>query len=190
MSSATNTLTTGLLAVAGIGLAIYCWPMSDADVPRYISVVRLVEGRHNSAFTPGPSPVVTLAVRNSHSWRDSPTNLWVACGASGTVDDVGSFVNKLVTFDAEPVYTVGGSGHAVQYVPAGRTVNLDFQTQAGMPSHDLRAGETVTEPCVIGVDQEQAMARAGHRENGPETSGQWVDLTQHGRNLGFNTKRN
>jgi hypothetical protein len=88
------------------GLAVYFWPMGNDDVPQYITITAIVQGKHNSAFSHGPNPVVTLAVHNSQPWRTSPSNLWVACDAAGTNDDAGSYADKLVAFEAEPMHTV------------------------------------------------------------------------------------
>jgi hypothetical protein len=72
-------------------------------------------------------------------------------------------------------------------VPGNSTVNLDFQTQAGMRQYDLRAGETFSGNCVVGADQQQALALAGFREDSQDEQGRWVTLTRLGEKLGLTT---
>jgi hypothetical protein len=65
-------IATPFLIVAEVN-HIITGPMSDSDVPHFVTAGRLVQGRHvaGGSF----HDVVTIVITNTHTRRETPTNL-------------------------------------------------------------------------------------------------------------------
>lgn len=177
-------IATPFLVIAEVN-HIITGPMSDSDVPHFVTAGRLVQGRHATGGSFGD--VVTIAITNTHTRRETPANLWVACTVFGQAMRDTEFLGNYETlraFEAQAMIDYNGDPKD-QVVLASTTKNLDFDTQAALPDLNLGTGERVGQ-CVAGATKKQALALAGYNMDDPHAQlGRNYNLTPMAKNLGM-----